>query len=146
MFYPARWKEITVDQSKVLKNWLYRLFCFFWATRYKGLHVDLIHVVTGLCKVTGSVQKLSPSFNLFFTPCIWLSAFPLYGGGPLERPRSRLPAFISLSSASCAGTVNVITYYITCTSRQRKNALSSTFSCLALLFSSFWCNTRVLKK
>ena len=34
MLYPARWKKITVDQSKVLKNRLYRLFCFFWATRY----------------------------------------------------------------------------------------------------------------
>ena len=32
MLYPARWKKITVDQSKVLKNWLFR---FFWgATRY----------------------------------------------------------------------------------------------------------------
>ena len=31
MFYPARWKKITVDQSKVLQN---RLFRFFWATRY----------------------------------------------------------------------------------------------------------------
>ena len=27
MFYPARWKKITVDQNKVLKN---RLFRFFW--------------------------------------------------------------------------------------------------------------------
>ena len=33
MFYPARWKKITVDQSKVLKNWLYRLFRLYWATR-----------------------------------------------------------------------------------------------------------------
>ena len=24
MFYPARWKKITVDQSKVLENWLFR--------------------------------------------------------------------------------------------------------------------------
>ena len=31
MLYPARWKKITVDQSKVLKN---RLFRFFGATRY----------------------------------------------------------------------------------------------------------------
>ena len=31
MLYPARWKKITVDQSKVLKNWLFR---FFGATRY----------------------------------------------------------------------------------------------------------------
>ena len=34
MFYPARWKKITVDQSKVLENRLYRLFRFYWATRY----------------------------------------------------------------------------------------------------------------
>ena len=34
MFYPARWKKITVDQSKVLKNLLYRLFRFYWATQY----------------------------------------------------------------------------------------------------------------
>ena len=34
MLYPARWKKITVDQSKVLKNWLYRLFRFGGATRY----------------------------------------------------------------------------------------------------------------
>ena len=27
-------ENIAVDQSKVLKNRLYRLFCFFWATRY----------------------------------------------------------------------------------------------------------------
>ena len=32
MLYPARWKKITVDQSKVLKNQLFR---FFWATRYR---------------------------------------------------------------------------------------------------------------
>ena len=31
MFYPSRWKEITVDQSKVLRS---RLFRYFWATRY----------------------------------------------------------------------------------------------------------------
>ena len=31
MFYPARWKKITVDQSKVLKNQLFR---FLGATRY----------------------------------------------------------------------------------------------------------------
>ena len=31
MLYPARWKKITVDQSKVLKN---LLFHFFGATRY----------------------------------------------------------------------------------------------------------------
>ena len=31
MFYPARWKKITVDQSKVLKN---GLFLFLGATRY----------------------------------------------------------------------------------------------------------------
>ena len=30
MLYPARWKKITVDQSKVLKNWLYRLFRVFF--------------------------------------------------------------------------------------------------------------------
>ena len=34
MFYPARRKKITVDQSKVLKN---RQFRFFWATRYTYL-------------------------------------------------------------------------------------------------------------
>ena len=34
MLYPARWKKITVDQSKVLKNRLYWLFRFYWATRY----------------------------------------------------------------------------------------------------------------
>ena len=34
MLYPARWKKITVDQSKVLENRLYRLFRFYWATRY----------------------------------------------------------------------------------------------------------------
>ena len=32
MFYPTRWKKITVDQSKVLKNLLFR---YFWATRYR---------------------------------------------------------------------------------------------------------------
>ena len=31
MLYPARWKKIIVDQSKVLKNQLFR---FYWATRY----------------------------------------------------------------------------------------------------------------
>ena len=31
MLYPARWKRITVDQSKVLKNLLFR---FLGATRY----------------------------------------------------------------------------------------------------------------
>ena len=35
MLYPARWKKITVDQSKVLKN---RLFRSFWATRYNTWH------------------------------------------------------------------------------------------------------------
>ena len=41
MFYPARWKKITVDQSKVLKNRLYRLFRFFvWATRYSRLSLQ----------------------------------------------------------------------------------------------------------
>ena len=35
MLYPANWKKITVDQSKVLKNRLYRLFRFWGATRYK---------------------------------------------------------------------------------------------------------------
>ena len=38
MLYPARWKKITVDQSKVLKNWVYRLFRFLWATRYRSVH------------------------------------------------------------------------------------------------------------
>ena len=33
MLYPARWKKITVDHSKVLKNRLYRLFRFLWGTR-----------------------------------------------------------------------------------------------------------------
>ena len=28
MLYPARWKKITADQSKVLKYWLYQLFRF----------------------------------------------------------------------------------------------------------------------
>ena len=32
MLYPAKWKKITVDQSKVLNN---RLFRSFWATRYR---------------------------------------------------------------------------------------------------------------
>ena len=35
-WYPTRWKKITVDQSKVLKNRLYRLFRFWGATRYKA--------------------------------------------------------------------------------------------------------------
>ena len=34
MLYPARWKKITVGQSKVLKHRLYRLFRFLGATRY----------------------------------------------------------------------------------------------------------------
>ena len=34
MLYPVRWKKITVDQSKVLKNLLYRLFRFLGAIRY----------------------------------------------------------------------------------------------------------------
>ena len=34
MLYPARWTKITVDQSKVLKNQLYRPFHFFRATQY----------------------------------------------------------------------------------------------------------------
>ena len=38
MFYPARCKKITVDQSKVLKN---RLFRYFWATRYSKTHAVL---------------------------------------------------------------------------------------------------------
>ena len=37
MLYPTSWKKITVDQSKVLKNRLYRLFRFWGATRYKAL-------------------------------------------------------------------------------------------------------------
>ena len=34
MLYLVKWKKITVDQSKVLKIRLYRLFRFYWATRY----------------------------------------------------------------------------------------------------------------
>ena len=30
MLYPARWKKMTVDQSKVLKNPLFRFFFFFF--------------------------------------------------------------------------------------------------------------------
>ena len=30
MFYPAKWKKITVDQSKVLKNRMFRLFGATW--------------------------------------------------------------------------------------------------------------------
>ena len=41
MLYPARWKKITVDHSKVLKNRLYRLFRFLWATRYSMYNVKL---------------------------------------------------------------------------------------------------------
>ena len=38
MLYPAKWKRITVDQSKFLKNWLFR---FFWgATRYRKEGAD----------------------------------------------------------------------------------------------------------
>ena len=36
MLYPARWRKITVDQSKVLKNQLYRLFRFWGATWYNN--------------------------------------------------------------------------------------------------------------
>ena len=39
MLYPARWKGITVDQSKVLKNWL---FLFWGATRYLELVIIII--------------------------------------------------------------------------------------------------------
>ena len=41
MLYPARWKKITVDQSKVLKNRLYRLFRFLWATRYNKIFIKI---------------------------------------------------------------------------------------------------------
>ena len=40
MLYPAKWKKITVDQSKVLKNWLFR---FWGATRYICMEVFIIH-------------------------------------------------------------------------------------------------------
>ena len=33
-------KKITVDQSKVLKNRQYRLFRYFWATRYSQAQLD----------------------------------------------------------------------------------------------------------
>ena len=43
-------KKITVDQSKVLKNWLYRLFRYFWATRYfvrpKWIYMFAIYIFT----------------------------------------------------------------------------------------------------
>ena len=39
MLYPARWKKRTVDQSKVLKN---RLFRFCWATQYSIMIYQLI--------------------------------------------------------------------------------------------------------
>ena len=43
MLYPARWKKITVDQSKVLKNLLFRVF---GATRYIHLTTIRSHHIT----------------------------------------------------------------------------------------------------
>ena len=52
MLYPARWKRITVDQSKVLKN---RLFHFFGATRY--MHVWLFLVGQISCTWSASAWR-----------------------------------------------------------------------------------------
>ena len=45
MLYPASGKKITVDQSKVLQN---RLFRSFWATRY---NIKVSNVIIVLLKM-----------------------------------------------------------------------------------------------
>ena len=60
MFYPARWKKITVDQSKVLKN---RLFRYFWATRYMPIVKTPIPQRARPLKDRWKTMKLAWSFN-----------------------------------------------------------------------------------
>ena len=58
MLYPARWKNVTVDQSKVLKNQLNQLFRFYWATRYKGrFHTSHLRCVNILYSTEWKIQK-----------------------------------------------------------------------------------------
>ena len=79
MLYPARWKGITVDQSKVLKNRLFRFFfsCFFFffwggggGTRYKHTFV------WGVLSQDGAMATFSePSprslFSANFSKYLW---------------------------------------------------------------------------
>ena len=68
MFYPARWKKITVDQSKVLKNWLHRLFRFLWATRYTfkiWTLTYLVHVATFKLQCATEFCPISIFFTIF---------------------------------------------------------------------------------
>ena len=73
MFYPARWKKITVDQSKVLKNRLYRLFRFYWATRYisnsgrKDFSTYIRFVTRTGRKHSGIKGELASTLSLFPT-------------------------------------------------------------------------------
>ena len=59
MFHPARWKKITVDQSKVVKN---RLFRYFWVTRY---YQDLIFLKDWPEKKGCNSNIVSISIHLF---------------------------------------------------------------------------------
>ena len=72
-------KKITVDQSKVLKNWLFR---FFWATRYKTLSLPLAYRSIILSK-WGSWKLDTVSVNHNFTVFVCVLTIPstLGGGG-----------------------------------------------------------------
>ena len=54
MLYPARWKKITVDQSKVLKN---RLFRFWGATRYRNFNKSQEIIKHAFIKEQGTVYS-----------------------------------------------------------------------------------------
>ena len=64
MLYPARWKKITVDQSKVLKNWLYRTIdcSVFWgATRC--IEITSLLELLCLCILLSSKAGISSAPN-----------------------------------------------------------------------------------
>ena len=69
MLYPARWKKITVDQSKVLKNLLYRLFRGFGATRYNRPILENWNKTT---RLPGWHEHMISGTKVIFV-CIWLA-------------------------------------------------------------------------
>ena len=66
MFYPARWKKITVDQSKVLK----KTVPFFWATRYTYYFDKQIkQKLPNFCQNCPKFAPKSPVLDWQFTTC-----------------------------------------------------------------------------
>ena len=105
--------KITVDWSKVLKNWLYRLFRFLWATRYRPIYY-------------------------FYTACLFLLVMQLYRPNSFRMvmPQIFLFPLIPLNSKNIFLTLLIP--IVMC----KKNALQCLNKCWStkLTQQKFWKN------